>query len=82
MISRSLGLNFINALNTAFTLTEPKSVKKTVKSSISLFTLLGSTSEKAERKYVGEVEPWSPVLSFDPQVRNLHILVRMLSYCK
>jgi len=41
-------LNFINILRTAFTLADPKSVKKTVKLSI-FFTLLGSTSVK--RKY-------------------------------
>jgi len=44
---------FINVLLTAFTSVEPKSVKK----SVSLFTLLGSMSVKAERKYVGEIEP-------------------------
>jgi len=44
-------LNFINVLRTAFT--EPKSVKKTV--NISLFTLSGSTSIKAERKCVDEI---------------------------
>jgi len=45
-------LNFINVLHTVFTRVEPKSVKKTAKLSV-----LGSTSVKAERKYVGEIEP-------------------------
>jgi len=42
-------VNFINVLRTAFTLEDPKSVKKTVKLSI-LFTLLGSMSVKAVRR--------------------------------
>jgi hypothetical protein len=42
-------LNFINVLRTPFTLTDPKSVKKTVKLSI-IFRLLGSTSVKAVRR--------------------------------
>jgi len=54
------GLNFINVLLTAIMLAEPKSVKKTIKS---LFTLSGSTSIKAERKYVGEIEPWCPFIN-------------------
>ena len=43
------GLNFINVLHTAFTLADPKSVKKIDKLSI-FFTLLGSTSVKAVRR--------------------------------
>ena len=42
------GLNFINVLRTAFTIADPKSVKKTVKLSI-FFMLLGSMSVKAVR---------------------------------
>jgi len=48
------GVNFINVSSTAFALVDPKSVKNTVKSSVSfyafgiyeqcLFTLLGSTN--------------------------------------
>jgi len=49
-------LNFINVLHTAFAPGDPKGVKKDGQV-ISLFTLLGSTSIKAERKYVGEIEP-------------------------
>ncbi len=45
-IIKSQDLNFINVLRTAFTLADPKSVKKTVKLSI-FFTLLGSASVKA-----------------------------------
>jgi hypothetical protein len=48
------GLNFINILCTAFTLAEPISIKNS--QVISLFTLLGSTSIKAERKYVDEID--------------------------
>jgi hypothetical protein len=49
------GLNFINVLLTAFTLEEPKSVKKESQV-ISLFTLLGSTSVKADCKCVDEID--------------------------
>ncbi len=52
------GLNFINILRTAFMRVEPKSVKKDSQV-VSLNKLLGSTSVKAERKYVGEIEPMS-----------------------
>jgi len=41
------GLNYINVLRAAFMCADPRSVKKTVKSSI-FFTLLGSTSVKAD----------------------------------
>ncbi len=53
IIMHGSGLNFINIIFTAFTLTELKSVKKDGQF-ISLFTLSGSTSIKAERKYIGE----------------------------
>jgi len=49
-------LNFINVLFTAFTLPDPKSVKKTVKLSI-FFTLLGSTSVKAVRRTLMKLSP-------------------------
>jgi len=59
--SWSPGLNFINILRTAFTLADPKSVKKTVKLSI-FFTLLGSTNVKAVRRTLMNLSPgsWSP----------------------
>jgi len=44
-----IGLNFINILRTAFTIADPKSVKKTVKLLI-FFSLSGSTSVKAAGK--------------------------------
>ena len=50
------GLNFINVLCTAFTLPDPKSVKKTVKLSI-FFTLSGSTSVKAVRRMLMKLTP-------------------------
>jgi len=50
------GLNFINVLHTAFTLTDPKSVKKTLKLSI-FFMLLGSTSVKAVRRMLMKLSP-------------------------
>ena len=53
----SSGLNFINVLRTAFTSTEPKSVKKGCQA-VSLFTLLRSVRAKAVPKYVGEIDPW------------------------
>jgi len=43
LVKLTLGLNFINILRTAFTLPE-------------LFKLSGSTSLKAEHKYVGEID--------------------------
>ena len=42
-------VNFINVLQAAFTLADPKSAKKTVKSS-SFFALSGSVSVKAARR--------------------------------
>ncbi len=50
------GLNFINVLLTAFTLPDPKSVKKTVKLSI-FFTLWGSTSVKAVHRTLMKLTP-------------------------
>jgi len=44
--TRKQGFNFINVLRAAFTCTDTKSAKKTVKSS-SFFTLSGSVSVKA-----------------------------------
>ena len=52
------GLNFINVLRTAFTLTEPKTKRKKDSQVISLFMHSGSTSIKAEHKYVGEIDTW------------------------
>jgi len=49
-------LNFINVLRTAFTLTDPESVKKRVKLSI-FFTLLGSTSVKAVSRTLMKLSP-------------------------
>ncbi len=54
--SMSERLNFINVLCKAFTLADPKSVKKTVKLSI-IFTLLGSTCIKAVRKTLVKLSP-------------------------
>jgi len=50
------GLNFINVLYTAFTRSDPKSVKKTVKLSI-FFMLSGSTSVKAAHKMLVKLTP-------------------------
>jgi len=52
----TVGLNFINVLCTAFTLADPKSVKKTVKLSI-FFTLLGSASVKAAHRMLMQLSP-------------------------
>jgi len=54
--SSSPGLNFINALRTAFTHLDPKSIKKTVKLSI-FITLLGSMGIKAARKTLVKLTP-------------------------
>jgi hypothetical protein len=56
------GLSFINVLRTAFTLKDPKSVKKTVKLSI-FFTYLGSMSVKAVRRMLMKLSP-DNLLSF------------------
>ncbi len=50
------GLSFINVLRTAFTLADPKRVKKTVKLSI-FFTLLGSTGAKAAHRTLMKLAP-------------------------
>ncbi len=53
------GLNFINVLRTySFHASGAQKLKKDSQV-VSLFTLLGCTSVKAERKYVGEIEPCS-----------------------
>jgi len=56
LVKSTPGLNFINVLLTAFTLPDPKSIKKTVKLSI-FFTLLGSTSVKAVRRTLMKLSP-------------------------
>ncbi len=53
---QSAGLNFINVLHTAFYTRRAQKHKKD-RQVFSLFMLLGSTSIKADRKYVGEIEP-------------------------
>jgi hypothetical protein len=54
--SQKPGLNFINVLCTAFTLADPKNIKKTVKLSI-FFTLLRSTSVKAVHIMLMKLSP-------------------------
>ncbi len=54
------GLNFINVLHTAFTLIDPKSVKRYWQLDWVL-TIWGATSVKAARKYVDEIYTWSVV---------------------
>jgi hypothetical protein len=53
----SAGLNFINVLCTAFTLVDPKSVKKDTDDLTVFFTLLGSTSAKAVRSTLMKLTP-------------------------
>jgi len=50
------GVNFINVLRAAFTLADPKSAKKTVKSS-SFLALSGSASVKAARRALVKLTP-------------------------
>ncbi len=50
------GLNFINVLRTAFTLIDPKRVKKTDDLTV-FFTLLGSTSVKAVPRTLMKLSP-------------------------
>ncbi len=51
------GLNFINILGTAFTLADPESVKRYLYDLAVLFTLLRSTSVKAEHKMLMKLTP-------------------------
>ena len=53
---RSSGVNFINVLRAAFTCTDPKSAKKTVKSS-SFFALSGSSIVKAALRMLVKLTP-------------------------
>jgi len=56
------GLNFINVLRTAFTLSDPKSVKDTYDLTV-FFTLSGSTSVKAAHKTLVKLTP-GPIFSY------------------
>ena len=56
MIKLTSGLNFINVLRADFTHADPKSAKKTVKSS-SFFALSGSASIKAARRMLVKLTP-------------------------
>jgi len=49
---------FTNILRIAFTRTEPKSVKNTVKSSI-FFCTFGICTSKSSVKNAGEIDPWN-----------------------
>ncbi len=55
MIKFTLGVNFINILQADFTRADPKSAKKIDNLTV-FFTLLGSTSIKAEPKLLGEID--------------------------
>jgi len=56
LVKLTPGLNFINVLHTAFTLVDPKSVKK-IDNLIVIFTLLGSVSVKAVRITLMKLSP-------------------------
>ncbi len=56
LVKLTSGLNFINVLLTAFTHSDPKSIKKTIKLSI-IFTLLGCRSVEAARKMLEKLTP-------------------------
>jgi len=51
------GINFINILRTAFTRTDPKCAKKTVKSAVS-FGTFGTYGCKSCTENVDEIDPW------------------------
>ena len=74
------GVNFTNILRVAFTHTDPKSAKKTVKSTI-FFALSGSV--KAAHKHVNEIDPWfrttSEGVSFKKTFGCLQSKLQMLS---
>ena len=55
-IGKAAGVNFINVLQAAFKCANPKSAKKTVKSS-SFFALLGSASVTAARRTLVKLTP-------------------------
>ncbi len=55
------GLNFINVLRTAFTLVDPKSVKKQLSHKY-LFTLSGSTSVKAVHRTLMKLTPGHDII--------------------
>ncbi len=57
MSSRS-SVNFTNVLHVAFTLIDPKSVKNTVKSSVSFYAF-GICKHKSCMENVDEIEPGS-----------------------
>ena len=61
MIKLRPGVNFTIILQTAFTRPDPKSTRKTVKSS-SFFALLGPAGIKAVRKHVDEIDPRKQIL--------------------
>ncbi len=69
------GVNFINI--------DPESIKITVKSSVS-FTLLGSTSVKAEHRNIDEMEPWGiPNSSFACSLQKYQkIFTKLFSFKK
>ncbi len=61
----SSGVNFTNILHAAFTIVDPKSIKNTVKSSVSFYTFWISTRKSCTQNFV-EIEPrWSIVRQHD-----------------
>ena len=57
------GLNFINILRTAFTLVDPKSVKNTLKSSVSFYAF-GIYVRKSCTFNVDEIDTRLPLTTF------------------
>jgi len=56
LVTTAPGVDFINVLRTAFTLVDPKSVKKIGNLTV-FFTLLGSASVKAVRRTLMKLSP-------------------------
>ncbi len=56
LMKLSLGVNFTNVLRAAFTLVDPKSVKKIDQLTV-FFTLLGSACVKAVRRMLVKLSP-------------------------
>jgi len=86
------GLNIITVPHTAFTLVDPKSVKR-YRWLDWVLTLWGATAAKVSRKYVDEIDPWTILclrtdwsgLTFcvsgrrvDSQIKNPRIITRCL----
>ena len=79
------GVNFTNILRAAFTHADPKSAKKTVKSSI-FFVLSGSKRVKAAHKHIDEINPccrwWWCQMTLNREQKDIDQTVKWRRYGK